>query len=353
MRDTKAMLAERGIQIDLEGLDPWEDSKVWDMIATGNARGVHHIESPSMITLEKMCNVRDINVLIAIVSVIRPGAANTHRKSDFALRAQDLQEIDYTHPSLKDVLRTTFGVVAYEEHILQICEAFAEMSGGRADILRRALVKANADAIEQMRLEFWDCAVRRGRTEPEIEAVWGLLAGFQGYAFCRAHSTAYGVEAYQAAHLKCYHPAEFMSGVLTHGKGFYSALAYTLECRRLGMGFVSPDVNLSRPNFHPEYRDGGVFLRVPLWKVKDLTDQTLARIGQERSRGPFASLADFYQRVVPSKVEAQNFIRVGAFDGFDLPRTTQFWHMQQLADWPHEGGQGMLFASAAMRPASE
>ncbi len=85
-------------------------------------------------------------------------------------------------------------------------------------------------------------------------------------------------------------------------------------------------------------------LRV-IWKVKELTEQTVARIEQERQRSPFASLADFYQRVAPTKVEAQNLIRAGAFDGFGLPRTTQFWHLQQLADWPHEGGQGMLFAS--------
>jgi error-prone DNA polymerase len=346
MCDTKAMLADRGIPIDLESLEPWEDPAVWDMIAAGNVRGVHHIESPAMITLEKMCNVRDIDVLIAVVSVIRPGAANMNRKSDFALRAQGLQEIDYTHPSLERVLRSTFGVVAYEEHILQICEAFAHMPAGRADMLRRALVKERAVEIEKMRLEFWDCAVRQGHPQGEIEAVWRLLFGFQGYAFCRAHSTAYGVEAYQAAHLKRYHPAEFLSAVLTHEKGFYSPLAYTLEARRLGMGFLSPDINASRPGFYPEYRDGKAFLRVPLWKIKDLSDGTVERIEKGVRHNRFSSLADFYQRVCPSKTEAQNLIRAGAFDSFGLPRTTQFWHLQQLADWPHEGGQGTLFASA-------
>jgi DNA-directed DNA polymerase III PolC len=346
MRDTKAMLAERGISIHLETLEPWEDPTVWDMIATGNVRGVHHIESPAMITLEKMCNVRDIDVLIAIVSVIRPGAANMNRKSDFALRAQGLQEIDYTHPSLSQVLHSTFGVVAYEEHILQICEAFAHMPAGRADMLRRALVKEKAADIEKMRLEFWGCAVSQGHTQAEIEAVWELLFGFQGYAFCRAHSTAYGVEAFQAAYLKRYHPAEFLSAVLTHEKGFYSPIAYTLEARRLGIGFLSPDVNASRDYFYPEYRDGKAFLRVPLWKVKELTDKTLERIEKERQQSTFASLADFYQRVEPAKPEAQNLIRTGAFDSFGLPRTTQFWHLQQLADWPHVGNQGMLFASA-------
>lgn len=346
MRDANAMIAEKGVTVDLEGLEPWTDLVVWKMIATGNARGVHHIESPAMITLEKMCDVRDIDVLIAIVSVIRPGAANQNRKSDFALRAQGLQEIDYTHPSLEKVLRSTFGVVAYEEHILQICEAFAEMPAGRADMLRRALVKQKSADVEKLRLEFWGCAERQRRTQQEIEQVWGLLFGFQGYAFCRAHSTAYGVEAYQAAWLKHNHPAEFLGAVLTNGKGFYSPLAYTLEARRLGIGFLSPDVNDLRLGFHPEYLDGKAFLRVPLWKVKDLSEKTVSRIAAEVKQAPFASLADFYQRVAPSKAEAQNLIRVGAFDSFGQPRTTQFWHLQQLADWPHDGGQGMLFASS-------
>jgi len=345
MRDAKAMIAERGVSVDLEGLEPWADPAVWRMIATGNARGVHHIESPAMITLEKMCDVRDIDVLIAIVSVIRPGAANTHRKADFALRAQGLQPINYTHPSLEKVLRSTFGVVAYEEHILQICEAFAAMPAGRADILRRALVKQKAAEVEKMRLEFWACAERAARTVPEIEAVWGLLFAFQGYAFCRAHSTAYGVEAYQAAWLKHNYPAEFLGAVLTHEKGFYSPLAYTLEARRLGIGFLSPDLNASRKAFQPEYREGRAFLRVPLWKVKDLSEDTAARIEAQSTARRFDSLSDFYRRVGPSKAEAQNLIRSGAFDSFGDTRTTQFWHLQQLADWPCEGDQGVLFGA--------
>jgi DNA-directed DNA polymerase III PolC len=345
MRDARKMIEERGISVDLESLEPWEDPAVWEMVATGNGRGVHHIESPAMITLSKMCDVRDVDVLIAIVSVIRPGAANTGRKTDFALRAQGLQEIDYTHSSLARVLKSTFGVVAYEEHILQICEAFADMPAGRADILRRSLVKQKPADVEKMRVEFWSCAERKGRTQAEIESVWNLLFGFQGYAFCRAHSTAYGVEAYQAAHLKRYHPAEFLAAVLTNEKGFYSPLAYTLEARRLGIGFLSPDVNASRAGFYPEYFGAEAFLRVPLWKVKELTDKTADRIAAEVRQRPFANLKDFYNRVVPTKAEAQNMIRTGAFDSFGEPRTTQFWHLQQLADWPHDDAQGVLFSS--------
>ena len=189
------------------------------MIATGNARGVHHIESPAMISLARMCNVRDIDCLIAIVSVIRPGAANGTKKTQFARRAQGLEPVDYVHPSLERALRSTFGVVAYEEHILQICEAFAGLPAGRADILRRALVKMKTATIEEIGREFITAARALDRTDAEIARVWELVTGFQGYAFCRAHSTAYGVEAYQGAWLKRYHPATFLACVLSNGKG--------------------------------------------------------------------------------------------------------------------------------------
>lgn len=344
IRDALALLRERGITPDLENLAPWDDAEIWKMIASGNARGVHHIESPAMISLARMCNVRDIDVLIAIVSVIRPGAANGTKKTTFARRAQGLEPVGYTHPSLATCLRSTFGVVAYEEHILQICEAFAGLPPGRADVLRRALVKVKPAVIEEIGREFIVAARKLGRAEEDIVAVWNLVAGFQGYAFCRAHSTAYGVEAYQGAWLKRYHPAEFLACVLSNGKGFYSTLAYTLECRRLGLGFLSPDVNASREGFTPE----GSAIRVPLRVVKDLTTATIERYRRERERGPFASLRDFYDRVHPGATEMLNLIRVGAFDGFGEPRTAQFWQLQYLAQWPH--AQGFLFQSDEHAP---
>ena len=129
-----------------------------------------------MISLCKMCNVRDIDTLIAIVSVIRPGAANESKKMEFARRYQGLSPVRYPHPSLEACLRSTYGLVVYEEHILQICEAFAGLPPGRADILRRALGKEKADVIAQIQTEFADCARRRGRTEAEIAEVWDLVS---------------------------------------------------------------------------------------------------------------------------------------------------------------------------------
>src|SRR2546428_9556685 len=131
--------------------DPWRDPQVWEMIANGGARAVHHIESPAMTGLCRQCNVRDIDTLIAIVSVIRPGAANEGKKLAFTRRYQGLEPVTYPHPSLEPVLRDTFGLVVYEEHILQICEAFGGLPPGRADVLRRALNKQKRRLIEVIR----------------------------------------------------------------------------------------------------------------------------------------------------------------------------------------------------------
>ena len=343
MRDARRMIARKqggtNGAATPTGEDPtFSDPAVWQMIASGGARGVHHIESPAMTALNRMVRVNCIDDLIAIVSVIRPGAANTMRKVTFARRAQGLEPIVYPHPTLEPVLRTTYGVIAYEEHILQICETFAGMPAGRADILRRALVKNRVERAAEFFVEFSDCARRMGRTSAEIEHVWEMVMGFRGYAFCRAHSTAYGIEAWQAACLKCHHPAEFLAAVLTHGKGFYDRLTYSIECRRLGIGFVHPDINAPDETCTVEYAPGGPRIRLPVGHIKGLSERLLAR---RRERGPFTSLAGFCGRVSPSVPEVDALIRAGAFDGFGMSRTELFWESRRLMAG---GGPEPLFA---------
>ena len=326
MRDAKAALARRGVNVDLKALEPWQDSAVWEMISSGGARAVHHIESPAMTGLCRQCNARDIDTLIAIVSVIRPGAANEGKKLAFTRRHQGLEPITYPHPSLEPVLRDTFGLVVYEEHILQICETFAGLNPGRADILRRALNKQKRPVIAEIQKEFFASARAREHAPEKIEEVWGLVAGFAGYAFCKAHSTAYGVEAYQAAWLKRNYPAEFMAAVLTNGKGFYDPLVYVLECHRLGLKFLPPTVNEPGRQFMAH----GSAIRVPLTRAKGLTERTAKRMLAERERGIFISLADFHRRVKPSPEEVETLIRAGGFDEFGQTRTRQFWEAQHL-----------------------
>ena len=326
MRDAKEALAGRGAGVDLKALEPWQDPRVWEMISGGGARAVHHIESPAMTGLCRQCNARDMDTLIAIVSVIRPGAANEGKKRAFTRRYQGLEPVTYPHPSLEAVLGDTFGLVVYEEHILQICEAFAGLPPGRADVLRRALNKQKRDVIAEIREEFFASARARGHAPEKIGEVWDLVAGFAGYAFCKAHSTAYSVQAYQAAWLKLNYPAEFMAAVLANGKGFYDPLVYVLECHRLGLKFLPPAANEPGPRFTAH----GHAIRVPLTRAKGLTGHTVERLLAERGRGPFLSLADFHGRVQPLPEEMETLIRAGGFDEFGRTRTRQFWEAQQL-----------------------
>jgi DNA polymerase-3 subunit alpha len=297
------------------------------MIAGVGARAVHHIESPAMTSLCRQCNVRDIDTLIAIVSVIRPGAANEGKKLAFTRRYQGLEPVTYPHPSLEPVLRDTFRLVVYEEHILQICEAFAGLDPGRADVLRRALNKQKRAIIAEIREEFFLSARARGHANEKITEVWGLVTGFAGYAFCKAHSTAYGAEAYQAAWLKRNYPAEFIAAVLTNGKGFYAPLVYVLECYRLGLKLLPPTVNEPGPQFTAH----GDAIRTPLAHTKGLTERTVKRLLDEREHDVFSSLADFHHRVRPMPEELEAMIRAGGFDEFGETRTRQFWEGQRLA----------------------
>lgn len=351
----------------------FDDSRVWDMIAGGGARAVHHIESPAMTSLCRMTRVREIDGLIAIVSVIRPGAANESKKLSFTRRYQGFEPVTYPHSSLEPCLRSTYGLVVYEEHILQISEAFAGLSAGRADVLRRALVKQKRAVVEEIGREFIASARARGHDEAKIAEVWELVTGFSGYAFNKAHSTAYGVEAYQAAWLKLYHPAEFMAGVLTHGKGFYHPLVYVLECHRLGIRLLPPSVNAPGPGFAvepaprfppghsgpdrgahaasdradretpgaqarragmispgrgPRLRYGSRAIRVPLTRMKGLTQATTDALLDARQKRPFDSIEDFIRRTRPARDEIESMIRAGAFDAWGEPRTRQFWRVQ-------------------------
>lgn len=379
MRDTRNTLADQGIEIDLRAFtarfangrspspslsrrvraipkpvnlrEPWQDTAVWDMLAGGGSRAVHHIESPAMVGLCKRCNVRDIDGLIAIVSVIRPGAANESKKLRFTLRYQGLEPVTYPHPCLEKCLRSTFGLVVYEEHVLQICEAFAGLNAGRADVLRRALGKEKQEVIHQIKGEFFEAARLKGHPEKTIEEVWSLVSGFAGYAFCKAHSTAYGVEAYESAWLKLYFPVEFMAAVLSNGKGFYHPLVYILECHRLGIPILSPSINDPGPAYsviygtHETVANDYAAIRVPLTRVKGLTDRTSEKILQERRQGPFTCFSDFYRRTHPAPEEIEALIRVGAFDEFDQTRTAQFWESRFLIQsLRHDGqyGQGWL-----------
>lgn len=315
----------RGLTLNLRTDCDWRDERTWETIATGQARGVFHIESPAMTSLLVMTNCRDIDCLTAVESIIRPGAANEGKKRAYARRHQGLEPVTYAHPSLEPLLRDTYGLMAYEEHILLVANGFAAMPWGRADMLRRALVKnRDRERIAGLGAEFRACAARNGRGEEEIAAVWQLMEDFAGYMFNKAHSAAYAVEAFQGAWLKTRYPLEFLASVLTNRRGFYAPMLYVMEALRLGGRFLPPDVRESGASRFL-MRDDAILL--PLNQVKGLREDLPLRIAECR---PYGDAGDFFRKVKPRRAEWIALLKTGAFDGFEEPRGRLFWRFCRL-----------------------
>jgi error-prone DNA polymerase len=326
LRESRENLREnRSLEIDLQSACNWDDQAAWETIATGQARGCFHIESPAMTGLLVMSNCRDIDCLTAVESIIRPGAANEGKKRAFARRHQGLEPVSYAHPSLEPLLADTYGLMAYEEHILLVANGFANMSWGRADMLRRALVKnRNPKLIASLGEEFRAQALKHGRSAIETDAVWKLVEDFAGYMFNKAHSAAYAVEAFQGAWLKTYYPIEFLAAVLTNRRGFYAPLFYVLEALRLGATFLPPDVHLSSAT---RFLVSANTVRLPLNQIKGLSQDLADRIAAQR---PFHDPGDFFRRIHPQRSEWLALLRAGAFDGFGESRGTLFWRFCRL-----------------------
>lgn len=394
LRDAVAEIERtEDVAIDLERDVDYSDGPTWEMIATGEARGVHHIESPAMTSLIKQCNTREIDGLTTIVAIIRPGAANQGKKDAYARRYQGFERPTFSHPALVPVLEKTLGLMVFEEHILQVAVEFAGMNLGRADVLRRALNRENRALIRELKGEFVRCARRKGRAQKEIDAVWPMLEGFAGFMFNKAHSAEYAVEAFQGAWLKRRFPAHYVAAILSNYRGFYASsptlpqILYVLEALRLGAGFLPPCVNRSRerfcieyashrmdgngestavsvgrasvpaefdsgrsgttapllndvprtlPNSHPTQpiharRAGHPMIRVPVSHINGLSQALIDRYRTERALGAFSSLADFVGRCRPSESDGRLLLDSGALDGFGRSRPETFWMLRGLS----------------------
>jgi len=366
LRDAVTEIARtEDVTIDLERDVDYSDDATWDMISSGEARGIHHIESPAMTSLIKQCHTRDIDGLTTIVAIIRPGAANQGKKDAYARRYQGFESPTFSHPSLVPVLEKTYGLMVFEEHILQVAVGFSGMNLGRADVLRRALNRENRALIDELGAEFRSGSARKGRSKKEIDVVWSTLEGFAGFMFNKAHSAEYAVEAFQGAWLKRLFPAHYLAAVLSNYRGFYAnsptmpQILYVLEALRLGAGFLPPCVNRSRERFCIEYmgaetkqgerldfRDGlgngrsrklkhaargcRPMIRIPLSHINGLSRSFVDRHLDQRGQEPFASLARFVGRCRPTESDARLLLSSGALDGFGRSRPETFWMLRKL-----------------------
>ncbi len=322
----------RGVRVDVENL-PEPDPITAELLRNGRTIGCFQIESPAMRTLLRNTLAGDTDMLIKTLSLVRPGPSGSGMKKRFIARHLGKEPVEYLHPALEHVLGDTYGVMLYQEDILKVANVIAGMDLAEGDMLRRAMTrKRSPREMAKSMKTFIEKAVANGVEGGVAEEIWGLIANFAAYSYCKAHASTYGEIAYQCTYLKAHFPAEFMACVLSNRGGFYHPAVYVEEARRLGIEVRPPDINKS----HFEYLAEGGAIRVGFVEVRQLAQGTVEVILAERTKGPFESLADVWGRTGMSRPEAEALIQAGAFDAFGRTRPALFWELHLLTQGKHE-----------------
>jgi len=324
--DCLALLREAGVDApDLFAIRE-DEPRTAELLRRGLSLGCFQIESPGMRNLLKQIGAHTMDDVIQAVALIRPGPASSGMKEAFVRRFRKLEEPEAPHPRLTEVLASTYGVMLYQEDVMQVVSTMAGYDLAEADQIRRSLRKRDAEHLAPLARRFADRARANGIEAEDAQRVWTLVAGFASFAFCKAHAVTYGRIAYRAAYLKAHYPAAYLTAFLNSQTGYYQTRVYIEEARRLGIAILGPDINRSAQEFLLESGS----LRVGLDRVRGLTQATLERILSERERTPFLSLPDFLERSGARTDEAEHLIQAGAFDSFDRTRPELAWRLHLL-----------------------
>ncbi len=338
--DCTAMLARRGIVVDLEAIGE-DDPATARTLREGRTLGCFQIESPGMRNLLKQTGASTMDDVIQAIALIRPGPAGSGMKDAYVRRFRGLEDPRPPHPRLTDVLWDTHGVMLYQEDVMQVAACVAGMELAEADELRRALQKRRPEEIERLAARFLEGAAREEIAREDALRTWDLITNFASFAFCKAHAVTYGRIAYRAAWLKTHHAAIYLVAFLCSETGYYPARVYVEEARRLGVPILAPDVNKSEPTFAVEWIGDAAALRVGLSQVKGLSQATLERTLASRAEGgPFLSLPEFLERSSAHVDEARHLIQCGAFDAFDRTRPELLWRLHLLRTAPQRLPRG-------------
>jgi DNA polymerase III subunit alpha len=306
------LLAQRGISIDLSQL-PLDDRATYELLGSGEASGVFQLESSGMRDALKRMKPDSIEDIIALVALYRPGPMDNIPL--YIDRKQDRQTPDYLHEKLEPILKETYGVIIYQEQVMQIAQVLSGYSLGEADLLRRAMGKKIKSEMDKQMARFVEGAVERGVPRARAAFIFELVEKFAGYGFNKSHAAAYALVAYQTAYLKANHPVEFMAATMTLDISNTDKLnLFRQELGRLGIEVLPPDVNASEAVFSVEAGK----VRYALGALKNVGAQAMALLASERrANGPFASVFDFAARLGPQVLNRralENLIKAGAFD---------------------------------------
>ncbi len=302
-------------EIDIDSL-PLNDQKTYHLLQAGDTTGVFQLESAGMKRYLKELKPTDFEDIIAMVALYRPGPMQFI--DEFIARKHGQKEIVYPHPSMENALKNTYGVLVYQEQVMQISKEVCGFSGGEADTLRKAIGKKNAELMAKMRDKMIDGGQKHsGISKSLMETFWKQLEDFAAYCFNKSHAACYGLIAYQTAYLKAHFPPAFMASLMTSAYGDTDRLAIEIkECTRMGIEVLQPDINESFLEFAvvPKTKQ----IRFGMSAIKNVGTNAVEEILRLREEnGRFLSLEQFFSLVNPSIVNRKNIeslIKSGAFD---------------------------------------
>ena len=357
LQQAAKILGGLGTPVDLETI-PLDDPKTFGMLARGDAGGVFQFESPGMRDVLRQMRPDRFEDLIAAVALYRPGPmANIpdycRRKHGEAWKAP--------HPELGPILSETYGIMVYQEQVMQIAQTMAGYSLGGADLLRRAMGKKIRAEMEQQRQIFTEGATRRGIPAAKATEVFDLMAKFADYGFNKSHAAAYALVSYQTAWLKANHPVAFLAACMNLALGNTDKIAaLRQEAQRMGIAVLPPDINRSGPLFQVERgADGAQSIRYALAAIKKVGQAAMQSLVECRGNKPFASLAALAARIDPrqlNKMQLENLARAGAFDTLHPNRAQLFQGAETIlrraqADAEQaQSGQIGMFGAAGPAP---
>ncbi|NOZ84399.1 MAG: DNA polymerase III subunit alpha [Epsilonproteobacteria bacterium] len=313
---------------------PLDNEKTYKNMSEGNTLGMFQLESSGMQDIVRHLDPNNINDVVALVALFRPGPLGSGMVKDFIERKKGKQAVKYSLPELKDILKETYGVILYQEQVMQITMKLAGYSAGEADVLRRAIGKKKPEIVAKEKIPFVKRAVERGIRKRQAEEIYDLMAYFAGYGFNKSHSAAYGLIAYQTAYLKTNYPVEFMSALLSSDQDNTAKITkYIDECERMGILVLPPDVNLSDVSFSPS---GSNQIRFGLGAVKNVGNAAIHSILEERKNSAYKDFYDFISRIDMRKCNKkvlESLIKVGAFDQLEKNRMKLLENLPVLIEW--------------------
>ncbi len=322
INNTQKLIKKINKDFDIEKID-FEDQKVFDLLSSGKTVGLFQIESAGMREALLQMKPNHLEDIIALVALYRPGPMNNIPTYNDCKHGK--QKPDYLHPLLEDILKPTYGVIIYQEQVMQIAQKLSGFSAGQADLLRRAMGKKKRAELEKQKQGFIEGAIKNGIAKDVAAGIFLKIEPFAEYGFNKSHAAAYAIISYQTAFLKTYYPKEFIAASMTMDISNQNKLSeFYEELNRLNVDVVRPDINECFADFRTE--DGKFYYA--LGGIKAVGYEAISNIIEERtSNGKFSSINDFLNRVNPkdiNKLQLEGLVKAGAFDNINSNRQALF-----------------------------